>query len=821
MKRLILIISLVLFCLPSLVRADFWVKAYYDSEGLNYRPSGRFLLPTQDGNYVLVGGGRFGADSSKFWVAKVDSEGDVLWVKSISASNMRYSVYSFRPAGEGFVASTHFRSDLVENYGYYTASIIKLDANANIEWQHFYLNKIYYSQGGQLSFYYHPVFLYGIRKTVDGGYIAIGSIHPNGPYDDSDILLLKLDPNGGVNWSVIIDAINENGYSLENDGLDVIQTENGSFIGIGNVRGHGVIFKFSKNGGLVWQKVFKSYPESMNVKPLEIEKTADGKYLIYEIVDSHPGLLKIDSDGNILWHKQLGGPAYSGYGNIRFASGGDILLATGPWLYRLNSNGTVQWAHLYPNRFLTQDIHEIEDGYLTLSGDRFNLAKLNPNGYSCLWTEDENVTAEEIDIPLAENITLELSPYDRIIEVMDSNFTSTAVQLNSTDFCRKYSLTLDLEGEGTVSSYPQGIQCPETCSALFDGGTNVTLYAHPLSGSFFLEWGGDCASCGSNTSCDLVILDDTACTARFGKLPVIDSFSADPTSGVAPLTVNFTCEAYDPDGTIVEYQWDFDGDNVFDETTEIGSVTHTYEAAGTYEARCKVVDNDGAEAVSDPEEITVQALPTLYTLTINPVPEHGSVLVPEEGGQISCGLVGEDCSESYEEGTEVTLYAEPDEGYRFIGWSGDCEGCEGTTCTIVMDSDKTCSAEFEEVAGPMPDLMVVRILTPRYWMAGRFTIVTVLIENRGEADVTEPFDVHLYLNPFVEVIDLGTQKVNGLAAGQRKLVRFRIQVPEEACYTPNHILHAVVDSENVVFESNEENNEATKDITLRFCPVAD
>ncbi len=293
-----------------------------------------------------------------------------------------------------------------------------------------------------------------------------------------------------------------------------------------------------------------------------------------------------------------------------------------------------------------------------------------------------------------------------------------------------------------------------------------------------------------------------------------------------------------------------------------------------------------------------------YTLTIDPVPEHGSVLVPQEGGQISCGLAGEDCSETYEEGTEVTLYAELDEGYRFVGWTGDCAGCEGAICTIIMDANKTCSAEFEEityslttivdpagagnitnyeeiwcednctfegyphnaqltlwafaeegyeleswegcnevdgnqcvvileadttvvahfrevVVGPTPDLVVTRILTPRYWMAGRFTIVTVLIENRGEADVTEPFDVHLYLNPFIEVIDLGTQTVNGLAAGQRKLVRFRIHVPEEACYTPNHILHAVVDSENVVSESNEENNEATKDITLRFCSVAD
>ncbi len=395
-----------------------------------------------------------------------------------------------------------------------------------------------------------------------------------------------------------------------------------------------------------------------------------------------------------------------------------------------------------------------------------------------------------------------------------------------------YTLTIDpVPSHGSVLVPEEGgqISCGlvgEDCSETYEEGTEVTLYAQADEGYRFAGWGGDCAGCGSDTKCTITMDSDKTCSAEFEEVPneppVIEAFSADPSLGEAPLTVNFTCEAYDPDGTIVEYQWDFDGDNIFEETTETGSTSHTYEAAGMYEARCKVVDDDGAEAVSDPEEITVQAPPILYTLTIDPVPEHGSVLVPEEGGQISCGLVGEDCSETYEEGTEVTLYAEPDEGYRFAGWTGDCAGCEGATCTIVMDSDKTCSATFEEVAGPMPDLVVARILTPRYWMAGRFTIVTVLIENRGEADVTEPFDVYVYLNPFAGIIDIGRQTVNGLAAGQRKLVRFRIQVPEEACYpTIHHTLHAVVDSDNVVSESNEENNEATKDITLRFCPIAD
>ncbi len=387
-----------------------------------------------------------------------------------------------------------------------------------------------------------------------------------------------------------------------------------------------------------------------------------------------------------------------------------------------------------------------------------------------------------------------------------------------------YTLTLTLTGDGAVISDPAGLNCPETCSASFVEGTQVTLTAMAGENFVFTGWKGDCAGC-EGTTCTIAMDADKTCSAEFEEVPneppVIESLEADPTSGLAPLTVTFTCQAYDSDGEIVEYQWDLDGDNEFEEVTDSNSITHTYETPGLYETRCKVLDDDEEEAISEPKVITVQAPPALYTLTIAPVPEHGSVLVPEEGGQISCGLAGGDCAESYEEETEVTLYAEPDEGYQFAGWTGDCAGCEGTTCTIVMDADKTCSAIFEEeMAGPLPDLVVKRILTPRYWRAGRFTIVTVLIENRGEADVTVPFDVHLYLNPFLPLIDLGTRTVDGLAAGKRKLVRFRIRVPEEACYdTIHHTLHAVVDSGWVIPESNEENNEAMKNITIRSCPT--
>ena len=64
------------------------------------------------------------------------------------------------------------------------------------------------------------------------------------------------------------------------------------------------------------------------------------------------------------------------------------------------------------------------------------------------------------------------------------------------------------------------------------------------------------------------------------------SLAADPQTGAAPLTVNFTCTAIDGDdpSPITEFKWDFDGDGVVDQTTVTNIASHTYNDWDTYKA---------------------------------------------------------------------------------------------------------------------------------------------------------------------------------------------------------------------------------------------
>ena len=63
--------------------------------------------------------------------------------------------------------------------------------------------------------------------------------------------------------------------------------------------------------------------------------------------------------------------------------------------------------------------------------------------------------------------------------------------------------------------------------------------------------------------------------------------------------LRFSDESYDPDGYIVLWQWDFDGDGTFDHTnTTDGNHTHVYPDEGLFTAVLKVTDNRGEVGIA-------------------------------------------------------------------------------------------------------------------------------------------------------------------------------------------------------------------------------
>jgi hypothetical protein len=83
-----------------------------------------------------------------------------------------------------------------------------------------------------------------------------------------------------------------------------------------------------------------------------------------------------------------------------------------------------------------------------------------------------------------------------------------------------------------------------------------------------------------------------------------------------------------------------------------------------------------------------------YTLTVS-TDGTGSGMVTSNPAGIDCGF---DCTESFTDGTVVTLTAAADVGSAFAGWAG--EGCSGTgTCQVTMTETRQVTATFNIAAG--------------------------------------------------------------------------------------------------------------------------
>jgi outer membrane protein assembly factor BamB len=87
--------------------------------------------------------------------------------------------------------------------------------------------------------------------------------------------------------------------------------------------------------------------------------------------------------------------------------------------------------------------------------------------------------------------------------------------------------------------------------------------------------------------------------------PVADTSLTFPTVGNAPLDVDLDPSAsFDPDGTIVLYEWDLETDGTWDITTVAPDIVpHIFES-GIHVATLRVTDNDDA---TDTDEVTIQA----------------------------------------------------------------------------------------------------------------------------------------------------------------------------------------------------------------------
>ncbi len=101
-----------------------------------------------------------------------------------------------------------------------------------------------------------------------------------------------------------------------------------------------------------------------------------------------------------------------------------------------------------------------------------------------------------------------------------------------------------------------------------------------------------------------------SCTIEVQPSPPTATASASPSNGPVPLDVGLSCTGNDPDGFIVLFEWDFEGNGTFDFSSPTsGDTTHVYTKEGTFTAVCRVTDDDGLTAEAPTNETVVRVGP--------------------------------------------------------------------------------------------------------------------------------------------------------------------------------------------------------------------
>jgi PKD repeat protein len=133
----------------------------------------------------------------------------------------------------------------------------------------------------------------------------------------------------------------------------------------------------------------------------------------------------------------------------------------------------------------------------------------------------------------------------------------------------------------------------------YDPFTGVTEVTYGMPGNFtaVLRATDDRRDTGLATVLVTVFPDPT------NRPPV--AFAGDDVEVDRADAVEFQMTGNDTDGTIVKYEWDYDGDGTFDDVSQLARTTyHIYIEPGEYVATLRVTDDEGAEAI-DTRTITV------------------------------------------------------------------------------------------------------------------------------------------------------------------------------------------------------------------------
>jgi hypothetical protein len=248
-----------------------------------------------------------------------------------------------------------------------------------------------------------------VVHTTDGGYI-IGGYTASYGLGSTDVWLIKTDANGEPLGARTY------GDTAYDRGQAVVETSDGGYVVVGYTTSYGAggtdvyAIRTDSQGDALWTR---TYGGAGSDEGYGIAETSDGGFVIAGSTQSYGSgdydvyLVRVDSDGNMLWKKTFGGEESDrGRAVILTANGGFLVAGSNEsetpgtsdfYLIRTDPNGNQVWMRTYGGSDSDEAysvIQTTDSGYLAVGSTRsygaeginIYLIKTNPSG-DTVWTK--------------------------------------------------------------------------------------------------------------------------------------------------------------------------------------------------------------------------------------------------------------------------------------------------------------------------------------------------------------------------------------------------------------------------------------------------
>ncbi|GBD97086.1 MAG TPA: choice-of-anchor D domain-containing protein [Nitrospirae bacterium] len=582
--------------------------------------------------------------------------------------------------------------------------IFKLDAAGVIQWQKTYDYNYYYEEAKS------------VQQTTDGGYIVAGDLQTSSYTYYARVF--KLDANGNIQWQNIYGS-----SSFDDFAREIYQTADG-YVLLGTTYSYGAgsgdfwLLKLDTNGNILWQK---TYGGSGGEEAYSLGITTDGGYIVAGYTSTFGAggadflIIKLDGTGNVQWQKSYGGGSQDVAHSIQQTADSGFIVAGETYSYgsgssdffilKLDANGLVTWQKAFgtSNGDIAYSVIQVADGGYVVAGETYSFISYEHDALMLKLDLNGNIVWQK---DYGENNYNDDDSIYSLLELTSNEIIATG---KSTSFSTANSWALKLDSSGNLN----------TCSTIGTPSVatvNSSVFVTNTVGTVQTSSASPITDAQTTINADAITYDVCYADVSIPEIFVYPSsidfgyVNLSPSSSVRKVRVRNSGNA---NLTITAINTSGPDANQFSQTNDCStvSVSSSCSIDVTFSPTIEGAKSATLTISSDDPDMSTFDIPLSGT--------GGNILVVTESGSGNGTVTsspsgidtGNDYIEAYAPGTVVTLTAVADAGSVFIGWSWG--GCSGTgDCTVTMNGDTTVTARFELCADPP-----VRIdgVTPIYY----------------------------------------------------------------------------------------------------------